>query len=382
MFELNRSQKEIQKAARDFAKGEFDKEVTLELEEKREYPEKVWKKAADLGFIGIQFAEEYSGGGLGVLDGCLIAEELCRKDSTMGMAITLSAIGSEAVFRFAEDALKEKYLAKVAEGDMLSGIAFSESSFGLDLSSIQTTAIPKGDSLVINGKKINVINGGSAGFYIVLVRTGQDEAPEKSLSMVLVESDRDGIEVKDSGEKLSLNMMKTAELTFRDVEVPLTNLVGKEGKGFSQTGLFLNEVKIVTAAQALGTAQGALDRAISYIKQREQFNRKLAQFQVTKHKIADMATKVELARLITYKAAASFDNGKPDPALISMAKMSSARIAVEVADEAIQLFGGYGYMKESEVERFYRDAKTTELLFGNKGSQKDLIGEAVIGKVK
>lgn len=382
MFELNRSQKEIQKAARDFAKGEFDKEVTLELEEKREYPEKVWKKAADLGFIGIQFNEEYSGGGLGVLDGCLIAEELCRKDSTMGMAITLSGLGSEAVFRFAGDALKEKYLPKIAEGDMLSGIAFSESNFGLDLSSIQTTAVPDGDNLVINGKKINVINGGSAGFYIVLVKTGQDEDPAKSLSMVLVEGDRDGIEVEDSGEKLGLNMMKTAEITFRDVRVPLGNLVGKEGKGFSQIELFLNEIRTLTAAQSLGIAQGALDRSISYIKQREQFNRKLAQFQITKHKIADMATKVELARLITYKAATSFDSGKPDAALISMAKMFSARIAVEVADEAIQLFGGYGYMKESEVERFYRDAKTTELLFGNKGSQKDLIGEAVIGKVK
>ncbi|MBW1892183.1 MAG: acyl-CoA/acyl-ACP dehydrogenase [Deltaproteobacteria bacterium] len=382
MFELNRSQKEIQKAARDFAKGEFDKEFTLELEEKREYPEKIWKKAADLGFIGIQFAEEYSGGGLGVLDGCLIAEELCRKDSTMGMVLTLSGLGSEAVFRFAENGLKEKYLAKVTEGDMLSGIAFSETDFGLDMSSINTTAIPDGDALVINGKKTHVINGGSAGFYIVLCKTGQDEDPLKNLSMVLVEADCDGITVKDSGEKLGLNMMKTSELTFKDVKVPVANLVGKEGKGLSQTDAFLNEIKILTAAHALGIAQGAIDRAIDYVKQREQFNRKLARFQIIKHKIADMATKVELARLITYKAAWSFDNGKPDATLISMAKMSSARIAVEVADEAIQLFGGYGYMKESEVERFYRDAKIAELCFGNREAQKDLIGEAVIGKIK
>jgi len=382
MFELSRSQKEIQKAARDFAKGEFDKEVTLELEEKREYPEAVWKKAADLGFIGIQFAEDYSGGGLGVLDGCLIAEELCRKDSTMGMAITFSGIGSEAVFRFADNGLKEAFLPKVAEGEMLSGIAFSESSYGLDVSSIQTTAVPEGDHLVISGKKTNVLNGGSAGFYVVLAKTGVDDDPAKSLSMVLVEGDRDGIGVTDSGEKLGLNMMKTAELSFQDVKVPVANLVGKEGRGLSQADRFSNEIRILLAAQALGIAQGALDRAISYVKQREQFNRKLAQFQITRHKIAEMATKVELSRLITYKAAVGFDSGKPDAALISMAKMSSARMAVQVADEAIQLFGGYGYMKEQEVERYYRDAKLTELLFGNRGLQSDIIGEAVIGKVK
>jgi len=382
MFEFDRSQIEIQKAARDFARGEFDKNLTLELEEKRKYPEKIWKKAADLGFIGIQFAEQYSGGGLGVLEASIIAEAFCCVDSTMGMALTLSSLGSEAVFRFADNGLKEKILPKICEGDMLSGIAFSETDHGIDLSSIHTSAVFTKDNIVINGEKTHVANRGAKGVYLVLCKTGlKEDAPKNSLSMVLVEGSKKGITITDSGKKLGANMMKSARLTFENVTVPATNLVGKDGKGFFQLEKFHDEIKILTAAQALGTAQGALDRAVKYIKQREQFNRKLAQFEITKHKIAYMATKVTLARLITYKAASLFDKGKADTALTSMAKMVSARAAVEVADEAIQLFGGYGYMKESEVERFFRDAKIAELCFGNQAVQKDIIGEAFIGKI-
>jgi len=383
MFELNRSQKEIQKAARDFARGEFDKNLTLELEEKREYPEKIWKKAADLGFIGVQFSEQYSGGGLGVLEAGLIAEVFCCIDSTMGMALTLAGLGSEALFRFADHDLKEKILPKICEGDMLSGIAFSETDHGIDLSSIHTCAVFTKDNIVINGEKTHVANRGTKGVYLVLCKTGlREDPPEKSLSMVLVEGNKKGIAITDSGKKFGANMMKSTRLTFENVTVPAANLVGKDGKGLYQVEKFHDEIKILTAAQALGTAQGALDRAVGYIKQREQFNRKLAQFEITKHKIAHMATKVELARLITYKAGSLFDKGKADAALISMAKMVSARAAVEVADEAIQLFGGYGYMKESEVERFFRDAKIAELCFGNQAVQQDIIGETVIGKIK
>jgi alkylation response protein AidB-like acyl-CoA dehydrogenase len=382
MFEISKSQKQIQKAARDFAKGEFDKEFTLELEEKREFPEKIWKKAADLGFIGIQYDEAYEGGGLGVLEGCLIAEEFCRKDSTMGMALSLTGLGSEALFRFGDNSLKEKFLPKIVQGEMLSGIAFAEDNFGLDLSSIETVATTEGDKLIINGEKTNVLNGGAAGFYIVLCKSdpdgNQSENQADDLTLVLVEANRDGISINDLGEKLGINMVKTAGISFTDVQVPTSNIIGKEGKAKEQLKAFFNEIKILTAAQALGTAQGALDRAIDYSKQREQFNRKLSQFQVIRHKLADMATKVELARLITYKAAWNFDNGKADDALIAMAKMTAGRMAVEVTDEAIQIFGGYGYMKESEVERFYRDAKVAELSFGNRDKQLEIVANSTI----
>jgi alkylation response protein AidB-like acyl-CoA dehydrogenase len=383
MFELDRSQQEIQKAARDFARGEFDKTYTLELEEKRKFPDKIWKKAADLGFIGIQFHEKYSGGDLGIFEAGLIAEEFCRIDSTMGMALTLCGEGSEAVYRFGDNALKDKYLPKICEGEMRCTVAFSESDYGLDLSSINTSAVVRGDKLVINGEKTHVTDIGEKGFYLVFCRTDlTNNSPEKYLSMVLVNADNKHIFIEDSGEKFSLNMMKSARVLFQDVKVPISNIVGKEGKGFHQLENFLNEMRIITAAQALGTAQGALDRAVEYIKQREQFNRKIAKFQIIQHKIADMATKVELARAITYKAASSFDDGRINTALISMAKMTAARAAVEVADETIQLFGGYGYMKESEVERFFRDAKMAELKFGNRAAQQDIIGRAVIGKIK
>jgi len=383
MFELNRSQKEIQKAARDFAKGEFDKTYTLELEKRRKFPDKIWKKAADLGFIGIQFDEKYSGGSLGIFEAGLIAEEFCRIDSTMGMALTLCASGSEAIYRFAENDLKEKFLSKICEGEIRCAVAFSESDHGIDLSSINTSAVVKGDELVINGAKTHVTDIGKKGFYLVLCRTDLgNDSPEKNLSMILINADSKNILLEDSGEKFSLNMMKSAKVLFQDIKAPISNIVGKEGKGFHQLENFFNEMKIITAAQALGIAQGALDRAVEYIKQREQFNRKIAKFQIIQHKIADMATKVELARAITYKAASSFDDGRIDTALISMAKMTAARAAVEVADEAIQLFGGYGYMKESEVERFFRDAKMAELKFGNRAAQQDIIGRAVIGKIK
>jgi len=200
--------------------------------------------------------------------------------------------------------------------------------------------------------------------------------------MFLVEADRPGVNATEIGDKMGIRMMSTAEVTFKDVHIPMTNLIGKEGKGFYQVLEFFDESRVLVAAQALGTAQGAFDRALDYIKQREQFGKKIGQFQVSQHKIADMATKIELARLVTYKAAWNFDQGRIDPKLTSMAKMYAARTAVEVADEAIQLLGGYGYMLEYEVERFYRDAKITEIYEGTKEIQKNTIASAFLGKLK
>ncbi len=382
-FELDRSQKEIQKAAREFAKGEFDKNLALELEEKHAFPEKIWKKAAELGFIGIHFPESYSGQGLGVLENIIIADAFCSQDSTIGSAVILASFASECVLRFASEELKQRFLPKVAEGEMLSAGAFTEPDHGSDITFMDTMAVKDGDSWVINGTKTFITNGGLAGFYCVLCQTDADAKPGyRGMSMILVEGDRPGITATDVGSKMGIRMMATAEVNFKDVRVPLSNLIGKEGRGFYQVLEFFDESRILIAAQALGTAQGAYDRALAYVKQREQFGRKIAQFQVTQHKLADMATKIELARLITYKAAWNFDQGRIDPKLTSMAKMFAARTAVEVADEAIQLHGGYGYIAEYEVERFYRDAKITEIYEGTKEIQKNTIASAVLGKLK
>ena len=382
-FELTKSQKEIQKAARDFAKGEFDKDLALELDRKHEYPEKIWKKAAELGFLGVHFPEEYSGQGLGVLENILIAEEFCSRDSTIGSAIILSSFATECILRFGSNELKEKFLPPVAEGKMLSGGAFTEPDHGSDITFMNTSADKDGDEWVINGSKIFITNGEQAGFFCVLCQTDPESQPTyRGISMILVEAEREGVSTTDVGEKMGIHMMSTSEVNFKDVRVPMSNLIGKEGKGFYHVLEFFDESRILVAAQALGIAQGAFDRALAHVKQREQFGKKIAQFQVTQHKLADMATKIELARLITYKAAWNYDQGRIDPKLTSMAKMYAARTAVEVADEAIQLLGGYGYMAEYEVERFYRDAKITEIYEGTKEIQKNTIAAAIVGKLK
>ena len=382
-FELTKSQKEIQKAAREFARGEFDKELALELDRKHEFPTQIWKKACDLGFVGVHFPEEYSGQDLGVLENIIIADEFCARDSGIGAAIILSGFASECILRFGSDELKQKFLPAVAEGQMLSGGAFTEPGHGSDITSLDTTAERDGDEWVINGTKTFISNGGMAGFYSVMCQTDSECQPSyRGISLILVEAERKGITATDVGDKMGIHMLATAELNFKDVRVPASNLIGEEGKGFYQVLEFFDESRILVAAQALGTAQGAYDRALAYVKEREQFGRKIAQFQVTQHKLADMATKIELARLLTYKAAWNFDKGRIDPKLTSMAKMYAARTAVEVADEAIQLLGGYGYMTEYEVERFYRDAKITEIYEGTKEIQKNTIASAILGKIK
>ncbi|MDF1592928.1 MAG: acyl-CoA dehydrogenase family protein [Desulfobacterales bacterium] len=382
-FELSKSQKEIQKAARDFTRGEFDKELALELDRKHEFPKKIWQKAAELGFLGIHFPEKYSGQGLGVLENIIIADEFCRRDSTIGSAVILAGFASECILRFGSEELKEKFLPPVAEGRMLSAGAFTEPDHGSDITFMDTSAVREGEEWVINGTKTFITNGGLAGFYTVLCQTDPNAQPTyRGISMILVEADREGVTATDVGEKMGIRMMATAEMNFKNVRVPVSNLIGKEGRGFYQVLEFFDESRILVAAQALGTAQGAFDRALDYVKQREQFGKKIAQFQVTQHKLADMATKIELARLITYKAAWNYDQGgRIDPKLTSMAKMFAAKTAVEVADEAIQLLGGYGYMAEYEVERFYRDAKITEIYEGTKEIQKNTIASALIGKI-
>ncbi len=383
-FELNREQKEIQKAVRDFVKGEFKKEVIEELLEKHAYPEKIWKKAAELGFIGIHFPEKYSGMGLGCLENILVAEELARGDSSVGTCLLIADFASEIILHNGSENQKAKWLPKVAQGECLSCGAFTEPDHGSDITTVDTTAVKDAEGWLINGTKIFITNAGPlAGFYCVLCQTDAEAKPSyRGLSLILVEADNPGVSTRDVGGKMGISLSYTAEVVFKDVRVPLDNLIGEENKGFYQLLHFFDESRILVAAQALGTAQGAYDRALDYIKQREQFGKKIAQFQVNQHKIADMATKIECARMLTYKAAWNFDQGRIDPKLTSMAKMCAARTAVEVCDEAIQLMGGYGYMQEYEVERFYRDAKITEIYEGTKEIQKNTIAGAILGKIR
>lgn len=382
MVPLDKSQKEILKAAAEFAKGEFDKDQALALEKANAFPHDIWKKAADLGFVGVHFPEEFSGGGMGMLEACLIAEAFCRKDSSIGMALAMAASGAEGLARYGDADQKKAYLPRIAEGEMRCGFGFFESECGGDLAGVATAAEKKDGYWVINGTKFHVWNGGAAGVYLVLGRTDPDASPGKGLSLFLVEADQEGLAIRDAERRLGGNMVACADLVITDVHVPAANLLGKEGRGLPQAEAVIEAAGILIAGQCLGTAAGALDRALAYVKEREQFQRKLAVFEVTRQKIAGMALQVEQARLMTYAAARSCDAGSGVDSLAAMARITAARAAVAVADEAIQLFGGYGYMKESEVERFYRDAKAADLTLGGTIHLKNKIAARIIGKLK
>jgi alkylation response protein AidB-like acyl-CoA dehydrogenase len=382
-FELRADQKDIQKAAREFAQGEFDKEKILEWEQTHTFPEEIWKKAAKLGFIGIHFPEAYGGQGYGTFENILIVEEFCRRDSGIGIALSLVDFSSELLLHFGTEEQKKKFLLPVARGEFISAGAYTEPDHGSDITFLSTTGTKQGDSYVVNGAKNFITNGTMADFYIVLCQTDPIVNPSyRGQSTLLLEKGTKGLEATEIAPKMGIRMTSTAQLSFSDVKVPLTNLLGLENRGFYQVLEFFDESRIEIAAQALGIAQGAFDRALDYAKQRGQFGKKLIDFQATQHKLADMSTKIETARLLTYKAAWNFDQKRIDPKLTSMAKMYAGKTAVEVADEAIQIFGGYGYITEYEVERFYRDAKITEIYEGTKEIQKNTIASALMGKLK
>ncbi len=381
-FELTKSQKQIQKAAKDFAKGEFDKETLLTLEKENRFPRTIWEKASDLGFVGIHFDDEFSGAGLGHFENVLLAEAFCAKDSSAGAALMLASHGSEMLLRFGSKEQKEKFLPGVAEGETISAAALREAGTGYGVAAIATTALEQKDHWIINGEKAWVTNGGEAGFYLVLCVTDPEAAPEKAMGLFLVEKESPGITVTDAGRKLGCCMVKTASLKFDNVRVPLSNLVGKKGQGLSQVEGFWNEQRITEAGIALGTAQGALDRGVAYVREREQFGRKIARFEALQHKIATMAIQVELARLATYRAASNFDGGIINPAEINIALEAAAAAADAVANEAIQLHGGAGYITETGVEQFYRDAIFIGIHDSNQGLRLGSIANHVIGKLK
>ena len=380
-FELNREQKAIQKAAWEFAQGEFDREYALECDRNHRFPQEAYEKACELGLIGVHFPEEYGGQGYGVMENALVVEALCRKDPGLGIAINLRSFGSEIILRFASEEQKQRILPGVTTGKIVTGAAFTEPDHGSDISDLDTTAVRDGDHWVINGVKTFITNGLDAHYMTVLAKTDPTAMPSyRGLSMILVDTSSDGFDATDLGDKMGQKMMATTEVSLKNVRVPLEEVVGRESRGFYQTLEFFDESRIAIAAQALGGAQAAFDRALIHVKQRRQFGRRLADFQVTQHKIADMATKIETARILTYKSAWTFDHKGANPSLTSMAKYYAARVATEVAEEAVQLLGGYGYFLDNEVERIYRDIRVTEIYEGTKEIQKNTIASYLLGK--
>ncbi len=383
MTELTQSQKEIQKAAAAFAKGEFDKDLSQELEKAGDFPQAIWEKAGDLGFINAHYPLKYGGGEMGAFENCLIAETFCRQDSTIGCAVMLAGAFGDAVLLFADDDLKQKVLPGIAKGQALFANAFLEPDKSFDRQLPATTAVSSDDGRwIINGEKPFVINGGKSKFYLVLCTTDAAKKPPYGTGIFLVEADQDGVLTKGCPDRLGLSMSPCADVFFENVKVPASHVLGKKGHSLKQLVPVLSRFRLLMAAMALGAGQGAFDRALLHIKQREQFGKKIAQFKVTRQKIATMAIALESARSTVYGAAANQDGQKPDHKLCSMAFLCASKAAVEVSDQALQLLGGYGYMTESEVERFYRDAKTLSLSCGRVDAIQDEIAGSVIGKIR
>jgi acyl-CoA dehydrogenase len=379
-FELSDEQKDIKRAAREFAEGEFT-EIAQEYDRREEFPRDLWKKACDLGFIGLYLKGEYGGAGLGILEHSMVMEEFWRVDPGCG-CVLLSVFGSEIIQAFGREEQKKKYLPPLPAGKAIMGTAITEPDAGSDIISIQTRARKSGDRYILNGTKQFITNGSIADYLVVFCVTHPEaESRLKRFSTLLVETDRPGVEAVKITGKLGIRASDTAEVTFSDVSVPEENLIGEaEGQGFSQIMSLFNINRVIAASQGVGVAQGALDRAVRHVKQRRQFGQPLSSFQAIQFKIAEMATWIEAARVLTYQAGWILDRGRMDPKLISMAKWFAGEIGVKVANEALQLHGGYGYIADYGVERLYRDAKIVEIYEGTKEIEKNTIAREILGR--
>jgi len=382
-FELSKEQMDIQQAVREFVRTELTRDYLLDLERKHEFPWKAWQKACELGFVAINFPEEYGGGGYGSMEKVIVIEEFCRQAAGVGTAITTGNFGSKIIANRGTKEQKEKYLPLMCQGEAVTFGAFTEPDRGSDLvsSPLGTSAVKEGDYYIINGAKTFISGANIAKFGVVLCQTDLNASPPyKGHSILIVDCPSPGFEATE-WEKMGMNSFPSCQVSFNNVKVSKDNLVGKENEGFYYAVEFLNEVRVETAATAVGMGQGVLDRAVEYARNRMAFGRKIGEFQAISHKIAEMATKVETARLAVYKAAWGIDHKKADPKMCSIAKWYAARMAVEVADEGIEIMGGHGYMLENDMERFYRDVRSTELVEGTKEIHKNTIARALLGKL-
>jgi len=379
-FTLNDDQKQIVEAARKFARNEFPK-IARECDREEKFPREVWEKAGELGFMGIFIPAEYGGLGLGYLEHAMVMEEFWRVDPGVGN-ILLAVFGAEIIGTFGTEVQKKNYMAPIAEGKTIMGCAITEPNAGSDIFGVKTRASRTDKGYLINGTKQFITNGSIADHVLVFCVTNPEAGkPTQRFSFLIVEKDRKGFTANKLKGKMGIRASDTAELSFDDVLVPAENLVGaKEGEGFIQVMHLFNINRLVASAQGVGVAQGAFDKAVKYIQERIQFGAPLASFQGLQFKIADMAARIESARVLYQKAAWLMDHGHVDRKLVSIAKLVAGETAVRVTDEALQLHGGYGYMDEYDVERFYRDAKIVEIYEGTKEIEKLTIAREVIGR--
>jgi alkylation response protein AidB-like acyl-CoA dehydrogenase len=375
-FDLTDEQQMIRKMMREFS-DEVVAPGAIERDRTKEFPLEIFKQLSEMGMMGLPFPEEYGGGGADTTSFAIVTEELSRGCASTG--ITYSAhisLGGAPFHLFGTEEQKRKYLTPICTGESFGAFGLTEPNAGSDAGGTQTTAREEGDEFIINGSKVYITNASFAKHLALTAITGNENG-EKEISAIIVPTDADGFTIIDNYEKMGLNASNTTELVLDNVKVPKENLLGKRGNGFRQFLITLDGGRIGIGAMAVGIAQAAFDRALKYSKERKQFGKTLSEFQITQFKLADMAMKIELARNMVYKAAWLKDQGRPFTKEAAMCKLYASEIAMEVADQAIQIHGGYGYMKEYEVERYMRDAKLLEIGEGTSEVQRMVIARQI-----
>lgn len=376
-FELTEEQMMIQQTAREFAQTEI-LPTAIERDKNAEFPTEIVKKLAELGFMGMMVSPDYDGAGMDTVSYCLAMIEISKVDASVGVIMSVNnSLVCYGLEKWGSEHIKEKYLKPLARGDKLGAFALSEPEAGSDATHQKTTAVKEGDFWILNGMKNWITNGMSADYYIVMAQTDPEKG-HKGITAFLIEKGWEGFDHGVKEDKLGIRSSDTCSLTFENVKVPHENVLWEVGKGFKFAMNTLNGGRYGIASQAVGIAEGSLEVALRYSKERKAFGTEICNLQAIQFKLAEMATKVEAAKLLTLQAAGLKDAGKPYVKEASMAKLYASRVAVECALEAIQIHGGYGYVREYHVERFLRDAKITEIYEGTSEIQKIIIGRELL----
>ncbi len=372
---LTPEQQMIQNLARKIAQEKV-LPVRTELDEKEEFPWELMRVCAEAGLFGVSIGEEYGGFGGGVLENCLAVEELSRVCLGVATSYAGSGLGAHPIMLYGNEEQKKKYLPDIAKGKRLAAFGLTEADAGSDASAIRTTAVRKGDGYVLNGTKQWITNGGEAEIYTIIAITDKSKGP-RGASAFILEKGNPGFDFGKKEKKMGIRASATRELVFRDCYVPKENLIAKEGMGFIVTMRTFDRTRPGVGAQGVGVAQGALDEAVRYAREREQFEKKIISFQAVQHLLADMATLVEAARALVLSVARYIDqekNPKDISKLSGMAKVFASDVAMKVTTDAVQVFGGYGYMREYPVEKMMRDAKILQIYEGTNQIQRNVIG--------
>ncbi|MBZ0203822.1 MAG: acyl-CoA dehydrogenase family protein [Ignavibacteria bacterium] len=376
-FNLTESNLEIQKLARDFAQNRIVP-IVMKYDETSEFPWEPVKELGEMGFLGILFPEELEGANLTTVDYAIIVEEISKADPSIGLTVAShNGLCTNHIYMFSNDELKKKYVPDLASGRKLGAWGLTENVSGSDAAGMITTAVLKDGYYYINGSKSFITQGGVGETAVVTAHTDRSKGA-KGISAFIVEKGFEGFSVGKKENKLGMRASDTCELIFDNCKVPAANLIGKEGEGFKQCMQILDGGRISIAALSVGIAQAALDHSVRYSKQRKQFGKSLSEFQGIQFKIADMATEVEAARLLTYKAAKMKDEGKDFKLAASMAKYYASEIATKATNEAVQIHGGYGFIKEFPVEKLYRDVKLTTIGEGTSEVQKMIMARTLV----